>query len=83
MNLPTYRTQRLLLEPCATSDIPSMIEMHQDPDVMRFIGDIETDPDAVAEEMDEWIRQRCAPGLGYWTVRPIDDPSRYLGWVML
>ena len=83
MDLPAYRTERLLLRPCATSDIPSMIELHQDPDVMRFIGDIETDPDAVAEEIDGWIRQPCSAGLGYWTVRPRDDRCRYLGWIML
>jgi RimJ/RimL family protein N-acetyltransferase len=83
MDLPTYRTQRLLLRPCATSDIPSMIELHQDPDVMRFIGDVEIDPDAVAEELDAWIRQPCAEGLGYWTVCPLDDRCWYLGWIML
>ena len=31
-------TERLLLRPPTVSDVQPMFEIHQDPDVMRFVG---------------------------------------------
>ncbi len=80
-----FTTERLFLQPLAEGDIDGMAAMDADADVMRFVGDGSARTSAAhREELAGWIDDsENPPGMGMWTVRPLADPSCYLGWVML
>ena len=82
-NLPTYTTDRLILRERNLDDLPSLLEMGVDPEVMKFFGG--PVPDLAAHELE--LRSRIATnfgdGLGFWSVFPRKDPSCYLGWILL
>jgi RimJ/RimL family protein N-acetyltransferase len=84
MALPLLTTERLLLRQRHENDIPAILRMHLDPEVMRFVGDGRM-PDPV--ELEKRTRERCATdfgmGLGYWSVFPHGRPDDYLGYVVL
>ena len=80
---PSLATERLLLAPRSLGDIDAMAAMDADPEVMRYVGDVE-DPVLHRSELLTWIPDdEDAPGLGGWTVRPQAAPERYLGWIIL
>ena len=37
MNLPIFRTGRLIVRPRSLDDIPMLLELHEDPEVMHFV----------------------------------------------
>ena len=82
---PDFTTQRLFLKPLAAGDIDGMAAMDADPEVMRFVGEgtPRTSPQHRAE-LESWIDDsEDPPGMAMWTVRPLEKPDRYLGWIML
>ena len=83
MILPVYRTDRLTVRPRTLDDIAALLDLHQDPEVMRFLGGPVVDRAAHERELRERITRNWGEGLGFWSVVPTDDPSRYLGWVLL
>lgn len=83
MSLPTYQTQRLILRPRAMTDIPAMLDMNQDPQVMHFLGGAVTDRRAHIADLRERIARDWGDGLGYWTLVPHDAPRQFLGWVLI
>lgn len=66
MNL-VLDSERLLLRPHRKTDLDIEIEISTDPEVMKFVGDVETE-DQVARNMPKYVR-RCAGGcIGFWSV---------------
>ena len=60
-------SERLLLRPLAETDVDLGIEMGTDPQVMRYVGEVET-RDQVIRDMAKYVR-RCAGGsIGIWCV---------------
>jgi RimJ/RimL family protein N-acetyltransferase len=80
---PSFTTRRLLLTPRAPRDLDAMAEMDADREVMRFVGEPQTGPEHRAELATWFDDSEDAPGHGGWTLRPLDEPDRYLGWVIL
>jgi RimJ/RimL family protein N-acetyltransferase len=83
VGLPTYRTERLVVRPRAVDDVASLLDLHQDAGVMRFLGGPVRDLVAHRQELQDRIARSWGEGLGTWSVVPHDDPARYLGWVLL
>ncbi|MGH8224499.1 MAG: GNAT family N-acetyltransferase [Woeseiaceae bacterium] len=84
MPLPSLKTTRLLLRQRNADDVPAILTMAADPEVMRFVGDGRV-PDPV--EQERRVRERVGTdfgmGLGYWSVFLRDRPDDYLGYVVL
>ena len=84
MPLPPLTTERLLLRQRHMSDVPAILAMNTDPEVMRFVGDGRM-PDPV--ELEKRTRERVGTDfgmrLGYWSVFPRARPDDYLGYVVL
>jgi RimJ/RimL family protein N-acetyltransferase len=84
MPLPPLTTDRLLLRQRNLDDVPVILAMNADPEVMRFVGDgRKVDP----VEQEKRVRERAGTdfgmGLGYWSVFPRERPDDYLGYVVL
>jgi RimJ/RimL family protein N-acetyltransferase len=69
--LPDLTTGRLWLRPRQESDVPAILRMDPDPEVMRYFDDRQP-PDPVEHEkrVRARIRTDFGPGLGYWSVFP-------------
>ena len=84
MPLPLLTTDRLLLRQRHLDDVPAILAMNTDPEVMRFVGDGRM-PDPV--ELEKRTRERVSTdfglGLGYWSVFARERPDDYLGYVVL
>jgi len=84
MPLPPLTTDRLLLRQRRLDDVPAILAMNADPEVIRFVGD-GSRPDPV--EQERRVRERVdtdfGMGLGYWSVFPRERPDDYLGYVVL
>jgi len=84
MPLPVLTTERLLLRQRHMNDVPAILAMNTDPEVMRFVGDGRM-PDQV--ELEKRTRERVSTdfgvGLGYWSVFARERPDDYLGYVVL
>ena len=84
MALPVLTTERLPLRQRSIDDVPAIVRMNSDPEVMRFVGDGRM-PDP--SEIEKRTRERCGTdfgmGLGYWSVFPRERPDDYLGYVVL
>jgi RimJ/RimL family protein N-acetyltransferase len=84
MTLPLLTTERLLLRPRRPEDVPAIVRMNTDPEVVRFVGDGRV-PNPV--ELERRTRERVSTdfglGLGYWSVFLRERPDDYLGYVVL
>jgi len=81
--LPVLTTARLLLRQRHDDDVPAILRMDADPEVMRFIDGPRTDMAAHEKEVRARIRQDFGPRLGYWSVFPRDRPGEFIGYVSL
>lgn len=77
--LPDLSTHRLDLRPVTADDLPLMVALNSDPEVMRFLLGRVATPD---ETRNEWRRRLDhqsdpARGLGYWV--GFED-SVFAGW---
>jgi len=81
--MESFRTARLLLRPRNMGDFDSCLQMDSDPEVLRYVGP----PWSNEEEHRAFLRRRietpCPLGLGYWSIFPKTEATRFLGWVML
>ncbi|MGI9407511.1 MAG: GNAT family N-acetyltransferase [Hyphomicrobiaceae bacterium] len=58
-------TERLILRPLSEADLDLGFELFTDPEVMRYVGDLET-PESLRTGMPVWCR-RCGGGrIGVW-----------------
>ena len=82
--LPPLTTDRLLLRQRHDDDLPAILRMDADPEVMRFLGDGRL-PDPA--EHEKLVRARIhadfGEGLGYWSAFPRDRPDDFLGYLQL
>jgi RimJ/RimL family protein N-acetyltransferase len=83
MTLPLLTTARLLLRQRHEDDIPAILRMDVDPEVMRFLDGPRTDTVEHEKEVRARIRKDFGPGLGYWSVFRRDRPDDFLGYVSL
>jgi RimJ/RimL family protein N-acetyltransferase len=82
MTLPPLETPRLRLRPLAATDLPDLIRLDSDPEVMRYVGSppgvktpAETEARARARIL-ETERGLHAP-LGFWRVEARSDSTFY------
>jgi RimJ/RimL family protein N-acetyltransferase len=82
--LPLLTTDRLVLRQRHDDDVPAILRMDVDPEVMRFLGD-GGPPDPI--EHEKLVRARIhtdfGEGLGYWSAFPRDRPDDFLGYLQL
>jgi RimJ/RimL family protein N-acetyltransferase len=90
--MPTLHTERLTLRPLADDDLPHLVELNGDPEVMRFLTGRPMTPPEVAAELPRLTRSER--GLGLWSgtdtdgfagvwflIADPDDPdAAELGW---
>lgn len=73
-------TDRLILRPHRTEDFPGVAALWGDPEVVKYIGGVPSDPEAswarLLRNMGHWQ----AMGFGYWAVTDRTD-GRFLGEV--
>ncbi len=77
-------TDRLVVRAFRPDDLPDLVELHADPDVMHYITNGEpADPEAVADALDGWIEAaRRDLDSGCWVA--IERRStRFIGWFHL
>jgi len=66
MNLE-LKSERLLLRPHRETDLDIEIELGTDPEVMKYVGEVET-KEKIVQDMPKYTR-RCAGGcIGIWSV---------------
>jgi len=82
--LPLLTTDRLLLRQRHDDDLPAILTMDADPEVMRFLDDGRP-PDPIEHEklVHARIHTDFGEGLGYWSAFPRDRPGDFLGYVQL
>jgi RimJ/RimL family protein N-acetyltransferase len=88
---PTLHGERLTLRPLVDTDLPDLVGLNGDPEVMAFIGAPMT-PAEVAAELPAWVEGRGDFGLwagladeafvGVWflSADPDDDRAGETGW---
>ncbi|MEO3429145.1 GNAT family N-acetyltransferase [Pelagibius sp. CAU 1746] len=81
--METCRTERLILRPRGPADFEACLEMDSDPEVIRYVGPPWSNEEEHRDFLRRRIEARYPPGLGYWSIFAKDDPTRFLGWVML
>jgi len=65
------------------ADTEDCLAMDRDPEVTRYVSGPWSDAIAHRTFIEARIRGPYPPGLGYWTIRRRDDPTPFLGWVLL
>ena len=68
---PTLHTERLRLSPLAEADLPHLVAMNGDPEVMRYITGRPSTPEEVAAELPGLLGDER--GLGLWSGHTGDD----------
>lgn len=81
--LPSLDTPRLLIRQRTLADLDACIEMDRDPQVTQYVAGPWDDPIAHRRLIEFRTTRPYPPGLGYWTIREMSAPSRFLGWVLL
>lgn len=89
---PTLRTDRLTLTPLSEDDLPHLVAMNGDAEVMRFIAGRASTPQEVTAELPSLLRDDRGMGLwcgyddgsfaGVWflTIDPDDPTAGEIGW---
>lgn len=81
--LPDLDTRRLRLRPRCRADIPALLTLHADSEVMRYVGGPCLDVVAHTAELIARIDRDYGPGIGYWSLFPAAAPAHFLGWAAL
>ena len=76
------RSARLTMRRFATSDLADLIELHNDPLVMRFLNNGRPVPDGeVIAELTAWIDEYAtSDAFGCWAMNEAAT-SRFVGWI--
>lgn len=82
--LPSIESERLYLCPPTLADTPELLQLDQDPEVMRHVGGISFDGEARARERLAQViaRYESLAGLGLGICRARAD-HRFVGWLAL
>ena len=82
--LPNLQTSRLHLRERTEIDLPGLIDLEKDPQVVRFLSDgISRTPEQERAHVIERIHRNHGDGYGYWSIFLATAPERFLGWVCL
>ncbi len=81
--METLETTRLILRPRDMGDFDACLAMDGDPEVIRYVGPPWSNETEHRDFLRRRIQEACPPGLGYWSIVAREDPTRFLGWVML
>lgn len=76
-DLPSFQTERLILQPRTFADLGACLAMDRDPEVTRFIAGPWHDPVAHRAFVEARIRHQYPAGLGYWS---IIAGGAFIGW---
>jgi ribosomal-protein-alanine N-acetyltransferase len=69
MSLPTLETRRLVLRPCALSDLDALHRLWTDPDVRRYLwDDVVISRERAAQTLQEALASASESGVGFWTL---------------
>jgi RimJ/RimL family protein N-acetyltransferase len=79
-DLPSFQTERLILQPRTFADLDACLAMDRDPEVTRFIAGPWHDPVAHRAFVEARIRHQYPAGLGYWS---IIAGGAFIGWILL
>ena len=76
------RSARLAIRRFATSDLADLVELHNDPLVMRFLNNGRPVPDGdVIDELTAWIDEYGkSDGFGCWAMNEAAT-DRFVGWI--
>lgn len=83
MRLPPLETPRLLLRERSLADVPALLALNADPQVMHFLGGTWKDEAAARQRLVAAVTREWATGLGYWSVFAREAPDVFLGWILL
>lgn len=80
-------TERLLIRPRADTDLEACYTMNMEPGTLDYVtfprdGDWD-DPIAHRAYIAETHASDMPGGMGYFTLTPLDNPTAFLGWVLL
>lgn len=81
--MPSFDTERLLLRQRSMTDFDACLEMDRDPEVTKYIPGPWSDPVVHERFFIERIERSFGQGLGYWSILPKEQPTQFVGWVML
>ena len=74
-------TQRLVLRRFGPDDVDLLVALHNDPDVMRYLGPCDETAEQVREQRIPMFQRLYAQGHGYWAA--IERATgEFLGWFM-
>lgn len=76
-------TERLILKPSSINDIEKYLEMDMDPEVTQYIPGVWDGSETHISFLKESILWPYDEGLGYWSIFPKNNPSLFLGWIIL
>src|SRR5580704_9426221 len=80
---PILRTQRLFLRPRSLADTDACLQMDREPEVTRYVSGPWSDPVAHRAFVEQRTRGPYPDGLGYWSLAARDQPTEFVGWVLL
>ena len=79
-----YKTERLIIREIREDDMSHLIEMNNNPNVMKYISTSGFNPSSAESELDSIHRQKKYykkfQGFGLWMIQTIDDT---VGWISL
>ena len=77
MHLPTLETARLRIVPLTLDDAPFIVELVNDPDWIRFIGDknVHSNADAESYLRNGPLAMYARYGVGLFKVQPVGDDA--------
>lgn len=81
--LPSFETERLYLKPRTMADLEACLAMDRDTEVTKFIPGPWSDPAKHEQFLAERIKKSFGPGFGYWSIFPKEQPSQFVGWILL
>jgi [ribosomal protein S5]-alanine N-acetyltransferase len=69
MSLPTLETRRLVLRPCALSDLGDLHRLWTDAEVRRYLwDDVVISRERAAQTLQEALDSASHTGIGFWTI---------------
>lgn len=80
---PYFETDRLGLTPRSLAETEDCLAMDHAPGVTDHVSGPWHDPAAHRAFTEARTRGPYPAGMGYWTIRPRAEPTRFAGWVLL
>ncbi|AKP64281.1 hypothetical protein FC99_GL000949 [Levilactobacillus koreensis JCM 16448] len=81
--LPNLATERLILRERTLADLTASVKLDQDQAVTEFIHGVWDGSPRHVAYVKKRIERQYGQGLGYWSIFFQDDPTQFLGWLML